>query len=187
MLLGQIKETNITSSLGNVNIEKMKNEQFFEENSFFQDFEIVETPNNEKRNNYIPIRFSKSYYLTNEELKKIKENKNSNDFNDNINLINLITSQDFINGNWKENEDIKIIKKTYIRIFDFIKNEFNKNLNNYKELLFTFIVLYYLEKEKSEMLNDLEYSIYKAKNYFSKSGYSYDIICTHVAEIFNNN
>ena len=187
VLLGQIKETNITSSLGNVNIEKMKNEQFFEENSFFQDFEIVETPNNEKRNNYIPIRFSKSYYLTNEELKKIKENKNSNDFNDNINLINLITSQDFINGNWKENEDIKIIKNTYIRIFDFIKNEFNKNLNNYKELLFTFIVLYYLEKEKSEMLNDLEYSIYKAKNYFSKSGYSYDIICTHVAEIFNNN
>ena len=185
MLLGEYIEKNITSSLGNLNKEKMKNEIFFEENSFFQDFEILEAPKNEINKN--PIRFAKSYYLTSEEYSKMKENKTFKDFNENINIIKLITSQDFVNGCWKENEYTTVIKKTYIRAFNILKDEFNKNLNNYKELLFTFIVLYYLEKEKAEILDDLEYSIYKAKNYFSKYNSSYDIIKSRIKTIMSNN
>ena len=185
LLLGEYIEKNITSSLGNLNKEKMKNEIFFEENSFFQDFEILEAPKNEINKN--PIRFAKSYYLTSEEYSKMKENKTFKDFNENINIIKLITSQDFVNGCWKENEYTTVIKKTYIRAFNILKDEFNKNLNNYKELLFTFIVLYYLEKEKAEILDDLEYSIYKAKNYFSKYNSSYDIIKSRIKTIMSNN
>ena len=117
----------------------------------------------------------------------MKENKTFKDFNENINIIKLITSQDFVNGCWKENEYTTVIKKTYIRAFNILKDEFNKNLNNYKELLFTFIVLYYLEKEKAEILDDLEYSIYKAKNYFSKYNSSYDIIKSRIKTIMSNN
>ena len=181
VLLGENKETKNTTSLGNLNIEKIKNEQFLEENSFFQDFEILETPSNEVNKN--PKRFSNSFYLTNEEYKKLKENKNLNNSNGNVNIMKLITSQNFVYGYWEENEITKIIKNSYQRTYNILRNQFNINLTNYKELLLTFIILYFLEKEKAEFLNDLEYSILKAKNYLSNNRISYDTIKSQILEI----
>ena len=166
--------------MGNLNIEKIKNEQFLEENSFFQDFEIVETPSNEVNKN--PKRFSNSFYLTNEEYKKLKENINLNNSNGNVNIMKLITSQNFVYGYWEENEITKIIKNSYQRTYNILRNQFNINLTNYKELLLTFIILYFLEKEKAEFLNDLEYSILKAKNYLSNNRISYDTIKSQILE-----
>ena len=54
--------------------------------------------------------------------------------------------KNFVYGYWEENEITKIIKNSYQRSYNILRNQFNINLTNYKELLLTFIIYISLQK-----------------------------------------
>ena len=179
-LFGQFSGTSSATSLGSKNLEKLKGEQFLEENEFFQDFEILESPIEPKRNNN--SRFSKSFYISVDKMSQENTN-NKKGFEGKVNLIKLIIEQNIIEGFWEENtEEAKIILHFYERVYNNLKKKLNKNNN---KLSITFVILYYLEKEKSEILNDIEYSLIKGKNYLLKNKISYDNTKTEFEKMLN--
>lgn len=179
-LFGQFSGTSSATSLGSKNLEKLKGEQFLEENEFFQDFEILESPIEPKRNNN--SRFSKSFYISVDKMSQENTN-NKKGFEGKVNLIKLIIEQNIIEGFWEENtEEAKIILHIYERVYNHLKKKLNKNNN---KLSITFVILYYLEKEKSEILNDIEYSLIKGKKYLVNNKISYDHTKTEFEKMLN--
>ena len=76
-------------------------------------------------------------------------------------LMEMINTQDFIDGFWEENEKTKIIKKKYKKEFNLLKNLKNKNIDN--KVAMTIIIIYFIKKEHPEFLNDLMMIIKKAE------------------------
>ena len=178
-LFGQFSGTSSATSLGSKNLEKLKGEQFLEENEFFQDFEILESPIEPKR---VYSRFSKSFYISADKMSQENTN-NKKGFEGKVNLIKLIIEQNIIEGFWEENtEEAKIILHIYERVYNHLKKKLNKNNN---KLSITFVILYYLEKEKSEILNDIEYSLIKGKKYLVNNKISYDHTKTEFEKMLN--
>ena len=95
----------------------------------------------------------------------------------NDNLINLITSQDIIEGSWDENEETKkLINIISQQKFDIIKNKIlalNKGINENK-IIYTILVIYYLNTMCKEKLNDYTLIINKAKKFLNNNGINYD-------------
>ncbi len=97
----------------------------------------------------------------------------------NDDMINLITSQDIIEGSWNENEETKkLINIISPEKFDKIKNKIyalNKGINQIK-IIYTILVIYYLHVNCPEKLNDYILVINKAKKYLNNNGINYDDI-----------
>ena len=113
------------------------------------------------------------YYMKNN-CKSINSNNNINQKNKELNLI---LSQDIIEGFWNENEEtIKIIDIITQDIFDKIKdkvNELNKGENELK-IIYTILVIYYLKTECAEDLEEYKLVINKAISFLKKNGIDYD-------------
>ena len=97
----------------------------------------------------------------------------------NDDMINLITSQDIIEGSWNENEETKkLINIISPEKFDKIKNKIyalNKGINQIK-IIYTILVIYYLHVNCPEKLNDYILVINKAKKFLNNNGINYDDI-----------
>ena len=78
--------------------------------------------------------------------------------------MEVINTQDFIEGFWEENEKTKYIKEKYIKAFDLLKN---KNLNDITSI--TILLIYFINKEHPELLDELLMIIKKAKEFIIKS------------------
>ena len=92
------------------------------------------------------------------------------------NIMKMIDTQDFIDGNWKENPYTKIIKEKY-------KNEYNllKDKKIDDKVAITILVILYIYKEHKELLNELLMIIKKAKIYIQKeSNNSYENIIKEI-------
>ena len=96
---------------------------------------------------------------------KNKISKNDKDVKDEF--IEMINTQDFIEGYWKENEYTKKIIKKYEKEFKLIKGLKNKNIDD--KTAITIIIIYFINKEHPKKLDSLLMIIKKAKIYIQKT------------------
>jgi len=85
----------------------------------------------------------------------------SNVINEKESIMNMINTQDLIEGYWDENEYTKIIKNKYQNEYNLLKGLKNKNIND--RIALTILIIYYINKEHPEFLDDLLMIIKKAK------------------------
>ena len=100
-----------------------------------------------------------------------KKEKNINEVIE-INVDEIIKEQNFIEGFWDINKKTEIIKKKYEKEFKLLKDK------NYDDrIVLTILIIYFINKEHSELLKELVHIIQKAKNFIKKkSKNSYDNI-----------
>jgi uncharacterized protein YegL len=106
-----------------------------------------------EKNEDIPIKVKK------EEIKEL-------DLNNKEHIMKMINTQDFIEGYWEENAYTKIIKQKYKKEYNLIKRLKNKNIDD--NIALTILIIYFINKEHSELLNDLLMIIKKAKIFIEK-------------------
>ena len=81
-------------------------------------------------------------------------------------------------GYWeKNNETEKIINKIN-DIYEKIKNYLNEKKieDNLEKILLTFIMIYYIENEEQNLINDYLLILEKGKKYLKKQNISYNVI-----------
>ena len=110
---------------------------------------------------------------------KNNEKSNVNEFRDE--LIKLIMSQDIIEGSWKENNETRKLEK------NISKDVYDKIINNVKALnkgteemkiIYTLLVIYFLNTKHADKLNDYKLIINKGKKYLISQGVKYEEIIT---------
>ena len=92
-----------------------------------------------------------------EDKKKTINIKTKND------IMKIINTQDFVNGFWEVNEYTKIIKEKYQKEYDILI----KNITNEKVVI-TILMVYFINKEHPELLDELLMIIKKAKIFIKK-------------------
>ena len=92
-----------------------------------------------------------------EDKKKTINIKTKND------IMKIINTQDFVNGFWEVNEYTKIIKEKYQKEYDILI----KNITNEKVVI-TILMVYFINKEHPELLDELLMIIKKAKLFIKK-------------------
>ena len=95
-------------------------------------------------------------------------------------IMKIILSQNIIEGYWDENEETKelmnIIKQESInKIITNIKS-LNKGEDDEKKIKYTILVIYYLNTEYSDKLDEYKLIISKAKKYLLNQGIQYEDI-----------
>ena len=123
---------------------------------------------NNKKKNRVPTDSKKA---------KNKGNKSSDA------QINLIMSQDIIEGFWNENDETKaIIDIITSEKFDKIKNKVNA-LNKGEisiKIIYTILVIYYLKKECTDNLDEYKLVLNKAIKFLEKNGINYDDFVSNI-------
>ena len=162
----QIKEDNnddiiINNKNDNNNINTNTINNDFSNNKDIDDDEIddeIEKENNiekEKENNII----------INENKTKIENSPQSQSKEIDVNQI--VNEQNFVEGFWEINPKTERIKEKYEKEFEKIKGLKDKNIND--TIAITILIIYFINKEHAELLNELFLIIEKAKNYISKN------------------
>ena len=162
----QIKEDNnddiiINNKNDNNNINTNTNNNDSSNNKNIDDDEIddeIEKENNiekEKENNII----------INENKTKIENSPQSQSKEIDVNQI--VNEQNFVEGFWEINPKTERIKEKYEKEFEKIKGLKDKNIND--TIAITILIIYFINKEHAELLNELFLIIEKAKNYISKN------------------
>ena len=82
------------------------------------------------------------------------------------NLIEIINSQNSNEGYWEENQYTKKIIEKYKKEFELLKKLQNKNVD--EKVALTMLIIYYINKEHSELIKDLSPEIKKAKMFIEK-------------------
>ena len=89
--------------------------------------------------------------------------------------MKIINSQDFVEGFWDVNNKTKIVKKKYENEFKLLKELKIKNIDDIVAM--TIIIIYFINKEHKELLDELVMILKKAKLYVQdKVGDSYENI-----------
>ena len=135
-----------------------------------------------------PPKSKTSDYLSSERInysessnKKVNNNikRENNEHAD----MNLILSQDIIEGFWNENNETKkLINIITLEKFDKIKNKIialNKGENESK-IIYTILVIYYLKTKCANNLNEYKLVINKANKFLQKNGINYDDIVSDI-------
>ena len=116
--------------------------------------------------------YEKDYYDSKKEKKDFNESKSNKeeekkvDMNEKETIMKMIGTQNFIEGFWEENEYTKIIKDKYQKEYDLIKGIKNKNMNEIIAL--TILIIYFMNKEHSNLIPELIMIIKKAKQFILK-------------------
>ena len=92
--------------------------------------------------------------------------KNKNELNNKDDIMKMINTQDFIDGFWEENEFTKIVKEKYLKEYEILKGLKDKNIDDKTAL--TIIIIYFINKEYPNLLNELIMIIKKAKVFIQK-------------------
>ena len=112
-----------------------------------------------RENNY---REKEKYEYKQKEMEKKKEIELDNKEN----VMKMINTQDFIEGYWEENEFTKKVIEKYSKEYNLLKKIKEKNIDDKTAL--TILIIYFINKEYSEILPDLIMILKKAKNYIAK-------------------
>ena len=108
-------------------------------------------------------------------------NKNNKEIKDGITRI--IMKQDIIEGYWEENEDTKkLINIITLDKFNKIKNNVNANYKGPNEIkvIYTVLVIYYLNMKCSERIDEFRLIINKANKFLQKNGIKYENIISGI-------
>ena len=125
------------------------------------------------------IKVNKNDIINSFNLDNISNNINSdtriniNETKDNNNnklkkeeIMRIINTQDFIDGYWENNDETKYVKEKYKKEYQILKN--NKMINNNEKIIITILIIYDIEKDYPELLNELSLVIKKAKIFIKK-------------------
>ena len=94
-------------------------------------------------------------------------------------IMEIIKTQDFIGGSWDINEKTKIIIKKYKKEFILLKNLKDKNIDD--KVAITILIIYFINKEHSELLKELIMIIQKGKLFIKeKTKDSYENIIKEI-------
>ena len=108
--------------------------------------------------------------------KKVEENLKL-DLKNNEDVMKIINSQDFVSGYWDINNKTKNVKNKYENEFKLLKEI--KNIDDI--LAMTIIIVYFINKENKELLDELLLILKKAKLYIQdKAGDSYENIINQI-------
>ena len=107
------------------------------------------------------LRCAPQYYE-----KKVEKPKKEVDINENLNIMKMIQTQDFINGYWEENNYTKIVKDIYQEEYDLLKGLKDKNIDDKTAL--TILIIYFVNEKYPHFLYDLLMIIKKAKLFIQK-------------------
>ena len=81
-------------------------------------------------------------------------------------LMNIINTQNFVEGFWDINDKTKIVKEKYQKEFDLLKGLKDENIDD--KVAITIIIIYYINKEYSKYLTELVMLIKKGKMFIKK-------------------
>ena len=96
-----------------------------------------------------------------EEPKKEKETGN------NIEVKEIINEQNFVEGFWEINSKTEKIKEKYEKEFKLLKEIKNKNIND--NIAITILIIYFINKEHPELIDELLLIIQKAKKFIKEN------------------
>jgi uncharacterized protein YegL len=94
------------------------------------------------------------------------EKKDKIIYSDKDKIMEMIRTQNFIEGYWEINDKTKIIKEKYEKEFQLLMKLENKNID--EKVAITILIMYYIYKEYSGLLNELMLIIKKGKKYINK-------------------
>ena len=113
-----------------------------------------------------------------EENKK-QEVKKDEEYGDNIEIKDIINEQNFVEGFWKINNKTEKIKEKYEKEFILLKEIKNKNINDNTAI--TILIIYFINKEHPELIDELLLIIQKAKKFIKeKAKDSYENIIKEI-------
>ena len=101
-----------------------------------------------------------------EENKKQEEKKDKEN-GDNIEIKQIINEQNFVEGFLEINNKTKKIKEKYEKEFKLLKEIKNKNIND--NIAITILIIYFINKEHPELIEELLLIIQKAKKYIKEN------------------
>ena len=88
----------------------------------------------------------------------------------------VLILQNNIEGSWSENDTTNIIKNHFHKEFLLIKSNLNQNNIFQEEVIYTFLVMYYLNKYHKDKIQGLFLMIQKAQKYLNKCNLTYQSI-----------
>ena len=93
-------------------------------------------------------------------------------------IKDIILTQDIMEGYWEKNEKTETIINKINDIYEKIKNYLNEKKieDNLEKILFTFIMIYYIENKEKDLINDYLLILEKGKKYLKKQNLAYNII-----------
>ena len=93
--------------------------------------------------------------------------------------MKIINTQNFVNGFWDINNETKKVKKKYEKEFNCLKGLKDTNIDDI--IAMTIIMIFFINKEHSELLNELVMIIKKAKFYIQdKTKSTYENIINEI-------
>ena len=114
-----------------------------------------------------------------EDIQKEDLKEDEKDLNEKENIMKMIRTQDFIGGSWDINEQTKSIKEKYEKEFELLKNLKDKNIDD--KVAITVLIIYFINKEHSELLKELILIIKKGKLFIQeKTKDSYENIIKEI-------
>ena len=113
------------------------------------------------------IEISPNYMirLEKEEIGGKREKKEEKSVNEKDSVMNIINSQDFIQGFWEVNELTKTVMEKYKKEFDMLKGLEGMD----DKIAMTILIIYFINKEHSDLLSELILIIKKGKQYIQKN------------------
>ena len=125
----------------------------------------------------------KEFRLREKEEINLDEEKNKSHKHPKKDNINLIMTQDIIEGFWDENKETeKIINIISLNKVNKIRNkikEINKG-ENMNKIIYTILVIYYLKSKCKNQLKEYRLVINKAIKFLQKNNIDYDDIASHI-------
>ena len=122
---------------------------------------------NSKMNNMNIAQRSKTLNLyESNNIKKDNELKKL-DLKEKDDVMKIINSQDFIDGFWEINELTEIVKEKYKKEYDLLKGIKNNKIMINDKVAITILIIYFINKEHAELLDELLMIIAKAKIFIS--------------------
>ena len=100
-----------------------------------------------------------------EDKKEIIKEENIN-LNNKENIMKIINTQDFVGGSWDINDKTKIIKEKYEKEFELLKGLKDKNIDD--KIAMTLLIIYFINKEHSELLKELVMIIKKGISFIQE-------------------
>ena len=137
--------------------EEIVDDLYIEPKSYFEDILDV--------NSYMKDSFEDNKIILPVDYGKIKNNINrSREEKDEF--MEMINTQDFIEGYWEQNDKTQKIIEIYEKEYKLIKELKNKNID--EKTAITILIIYSINKDYNDLLNDLIMVIKKAKIFIQK-------------------
>ena len=175
-ILEQCKEEISQEGTGNpkVNEDKLEqkndNEQVKNDEDFLNQFLCDEVPKQIQKKEE---KKEEKKEIKKEEKKEEKELKI--DLKEKESVMEIINCQNFVEGFWDINNKTQVVKRKYEKEFKSLKDLKNKKIDDIVAM--TIIIIYFLNKEHKELLEELIMILKKAKLYIQgKIGDSYENI-----------